>query len=137
MLNKKDNKEAELSNTRNILGKGAILTGNLETYGNILVEGKVIGDIKSKSKVVFGETAVIDGNVLAQNAEVAGHVTGSIEVSEILVLKPSARVDGDIHTNKLIVESGASFNGGCKMGSNTKEIKIGAKEEPTLLKAQS
>jgi cytoskeletal protein CcmA (bactofilin family) len=78
--------------------------------------------------------------VLAQNAEVAGHISGSVEITEVLILKPTAVIDGDIVTNKLIVESGATFNGSCKMGVKSKEIKIGTHERgenATLLKAQS
>lgn len=119
----------------NIIGKGTTVTGDLETFGNLRIEGKLKGNIKSKSKVAFGQASEIDGNVLAQNAEVAGHVTGTVEVSETLVLKASSVVDGDIITDKLIVESGAVFNGSCKMGVKAKEIHIGH-EEP-YLKAQS
>lgn len=133
---KKENKVAadEVSNS-NIIGKGTILTGDLETFGNLRVEGKVRGNIKSKSKVAFGQSSEIDGSVMAQNAEIAGHVTGKVEISETLVLKASAVIDGDIITNKLLVESGAVFNGTCKMGVKSKEIQIG-QEEP-LLKAHS
>ncbi|MEM7550670.1 MAG: polymer-forming cytoskeletal protein [Bacteroidota bacterium] len=123
--NKETNKvEAEVSNDRNNIGKGTTLEGNLETFGNIRIEGKVIGNIKSKSKVVLGQSSNVEGNLLAQNAEVEGEVKGFVEVSELLVLKPSAVIHGDIITSKLIVESGATFNGNCKMGSASKEIKL-------------
>ena len=101
-----------------------IVNGSIETFGNIRVEGKVVGDIKTKSKAAFGHSSQVDGSVLAQNAEVAGHITGTIEVTEQLVLKATATIDGDIITNKLLVESGANFNGKCKMGVKSKEIKI-------------
>lgn len=139
MLGKKEQREVEdLSNSSNIIGKGTILNGNMETFGNIRVEGKVIGNIKTKSKAAFGHSSQIDGNILAQNAEIAGHVSGIVEVAEQLVLKPTAVIDGDIITNKLIVEAGAAFNGSCKMGVKSKEINIGKEEpQPQLLKAQS
>lgn len=139
MLNKKDQKEVEeLSNSSNIIGKGTILEGNLETFGNVRIEGKIIGNIKTKSKAAFGQSSHVEGNVLAQNAEVAGHISGTVEITELLVLKPTAVIEGDIVTNKLIVESGATFNGSSKMGVKSKEIQIGKKEEKTpLLKAQS
>jgi cytoskeletal protein CcmA (bactofilin family) len=55
MLGKKEQKEVdELSNSSNIIGKGTILNGNLETFGNVRIEGKVIGNIKTKSKAAFG-----------------------------------------------------------------------------------
>lgn len=123
---KEDHKVAEeISNSSNIIGKGTILEGNIETFGNIRIEGKVIGNIKTKSKVALGQSSHVEGNILAQNAEVAGEVKGRIEVTDILILKPTAVIHGDIITNKIIVESGATFNGGCKMGVSQKEIKIG------------
>ncbi|MEP0366549.1 MAG: polymer-forming cytoskeletal protein [Cyclobacteriaceae bacterium] len=140
MFNKQDQKTAEeMSNSSNIIGKGTILEGNIETFGNLRIEGKVIGNIKTKSKAAFGHSSQIDGSVIAQNAEVAGHIVGSVEISEVLILKATAVIDGDIITNKLIVESGAAFNGSCKMGVKSKEINIGTHErgEKPLLKAQS
>ena len=127
MLNsKKDHKEAqEISTSTNNIGKGTIVEGTIETFGNIRIEGKVIGDIKTKSKVVLGHSAYVEGNILAQNADVEGELKGNIEISDILTLKASSVINGDIKTNKLIVESGAAFNGGCKMGVSIKEIKIG------------
>ena len=129
MLNKNQKEVEELSNSSNIIGKGTIVNGSIETFGNIRVEGRVVGDIKTKSKAAFGNSSQVDGSVLAQNAEVAGHIAGTIEVTELLVLKATASIDGDIITNKLLVESGASFNGKCKMGVKSKEIKIGKPEE--------
>ncbi|MCP4460041.1 MAG: polymer-forming cytoskeletal protein [Cytophagales bacterium] len=132
MFNKTEKKVAaeEVSNS-NIIGKGTTLTGDLETFGNLRVEGKLKGNIKSKSKIAFGQSSEVDGNVHAQNAEIAGHVSGTVEISETLVLKASAVIDGDIVTNKLLVESGATFNGSCKMGVKSKEIHIG-QDEPLL-----
>ncbi len=131
MFNKEEKKVAEeISNSSNIIGKGTMVEGSLETYGNIRVEGQVIGNIKTKSKVALGQSSRVEGNILAQNAEVAGEVSGTVEVTELLLLKPSAVISGDIITNKLIVESGATFNGGCKMGVTIKEIKIGVNGQP-------
>jgi len=126
MFNKEEKKVAEeISNSSNIIGKGTILEGNIETYGNIRVEGKVVGNIKTKSKVALGQSSKVEGNILAQNAEVAGEVSGKLEVTDQLLLRPTAVISGDIITNKLIVETGATFNGGCKMGVSIKEIRIG------------
>ncbi|MEM9856197.1 MAG: polymer-forming cytoskeletal protein [Bacteroidota bacterium] len=123
---KEDHKVAEeISNSSNIIGKGTVLQGDIETFGNMRIEGRVVGHVKTKSKIVLGQSAQIDGNVLAQNAEVEGELKGNIRITDVLILKPTAVIHGDIVTNKLIVESGASFNGGCKMGITDKEIKIG------------
>lgn len=123
---KEDHKVAEqISNSSNIIGKGTNLEGDIETFGNIRIEGKVVGNIKTKSKVVLGQSSRVEGNVLAQNAEVEGELKGNIEITDVLILKPTAVIHGDVISNKLIVESGATFNGGCRMGVSMKEIKIG------------
>ncbi|MBR9999027.1 MAG: polymer-forming cytoskeletal protein [Cyclobacteriaceae bacterium] len=117
--------EEELSNSSNIIGKGTTVEGNLESFGNIRVEGRIIGSIKSKSKVALGQSSFVEGDILAQNAEISGEVDGRVEISELLILKATAVISGDIITNKFIVESGATFNGSCKMGVSNVEIKIG------------
>ncbi len=112
----------------NIVGEKTIVEGNIETSGNIRVEGKVIGNVKTKSKIVLGQSCHVKGIVVAQNAEISGEVDGAIEIADVLILRPTAVINGDILTNKLIIESGAAFNGGCKMGITTKDIKIGDKQ---------
>jgi cytoskeletal protein CcmA (bactofilin family) len=127
MLTSKEQKRAadEISNSSNVIGKGTILEGNIETYGNIRIEGKIIGNIKSKSKIALGNSSHVEGNIIAQNADVEGEVKGKIDISEMLVLKSTAVINGDITTGKLVVESGAIFNGSCKMGAPIKDIKLG------------
>jgi cytoskeletal protein CcmA (bactofilin family) len=132
MFNNKQDKiqmAQDITSSSNTIGKGTSINGDIETFGNIRIDGKVIGNIKTKSKLVLGNTSHIEGNVLAQNAEIEGEVKGVVEITELLVLKPSAVIHGDIISNKLIVESGATFNGSCKMGVATKSIKIGEEGE--------
>src|SRR5687768_10747951 len=114
----------EISNSSNTIGKGTFLEGNVETYGNIRIEGKITGNVKSKSKVALGPSSVVQGNIVSQNADIEGEVKGKLEISELLVLKATAIINGDIVTGKLVVEPGAIFNGSCKMGATIKEIKI-------------
>jgi cytoskeletal protein CcmA (bactofilin family) len=115
---KEDQVSADVLNSNNNIGKGTTFTGNIETPGNIRIEGKIVGDVNSRSKVVVGPTAEIDGNINSQTCEVEGHVKGSIKVQDLLVLKPTCKVEGDIETGKLVVESGANFYGKCKMGNS-------------------
>ncbi|MDX1628008.1 MAG: polymer-forming cytoskeletal protein, partial [Fulvivirga sp.] len=94
---KEDHKAAEeISNSSNIIGKGTRLDGDIETYGNIRIEGKVVGNVKTKSKIALGQSSEVEGNILAQNAEVAGEVKGKLEVTDVLILKPTAVIHGDI-----------------------------------------
>jgi cytoskeletal protein CcmA (bactofilin family) len=122
----KETKRAEeISNSSNTIGKGTFLEGNVEAYGNIRIEGKVTGNIKSKQKVALGHQSHVQGNILAQNADIEGEVKGKLEITELLVLKATAVINGDIITGKMVVEPGAVFNGTCKMGAVVKDIKIG------------
>jgi len=114
----------ENSESNNIIAKGSLLKGNLNVPGNIRLEGKVVGNVKSKSKIVCGETSVIEGNVNAVNAEIAGKVNGKVKVEELLILKSSCNINGDISTEKLIIESGSKFNGGCVMGESLEKQKL-------------
>jgi cytoskeletal protein CcmA (bactofilin family) len=127
MFSSKEEKRVaeEISNSSNNIGKGTYLEGNIETYGNIRIEGKVTGNVKSKSKVALGNSSHVQGNIVALNADIEGEVKGKLEIAELLVLKSTAVIHGDIITGKLVVEPGAAFNGSCKMGSMSKEIKIG------------
>lgn len=127
MFNKQNEKltPEEIRDVSNTIGKGSFLEGNFQSFGNIRIEGNVKGNIKSKAKIALGNTSYVEGNLLAQNAEIAGEVRGLIEVTEMLTLKASAVIHGDIITNKILIESGAVFNGSCKMGESQKEIKIG------------
>ncbi len=125
MFTTKEEKKAadEITNSSNVIGKGTILEGNIETAGNIRIEGRIIGNIKSKSKIALGNSCHVDGNITAQNADVEGTVKGKVDISDMLVLKATSTVNGDISTGKLVVEPGAVFNGSCKMGAAVKDIK--------------
>lgn len=130
--NKEEKKVAEdISISNNSIGKGTILEGNIESFGNIRVDGKVIGNVRTKSKVALGQSSSVEGNLLAQNAEIEGEVSGVVEVSDVLVLKATSVINGNIFTNKLVIESGAKFNGECKMNVTIKEIKIGNEQDKT------
>ena len=99
MLTTKEQKRVaeEISNSSNVIGKGTVLEGNIETFGNIRIEGKVIGNIKSKSKIALGNSSHVEGNITAQNADIEGEVKGKLEISEMLVLKSTSVVHGCTH----------------------------------------
>jgi cytoskeletal protein CcmA (bactofilin family) len=125
MLTSKEEKRAaeEISNSSNVIGKGTTIEGNIDTSGNIRIEGKVIGNIKSKAKIALGNSSQVEGNVSAQNADIEGHVKGKIDILEVLVLKATCVITGDITSGKLVIEPGATFNGTCKMGAGLRDFK--------------
>lgn len=127
MFNKETKREIEqqVSGSTTHIASGTSFEGNIESLGNIRIDGVIVGNVKCKAKIVMGESALVEGNIISQNAEIAGEVRGLIEVTDLLVLKPTGIVNGDIVANKMVVESGGAFNGQCKMGAVIKEIQIG------------
>ncbi len=101
----------------NQFGQGTIITGDVSTEGDVRIDGRVTGNVTSKSKVVIGTTGVIEGNILCQNGYIDGRVNGNIEVSELLILSATANITGDLKLQKFVVQEGAKFNGKCSMGS--------------------
>ena len=73
-----------------------------------------------------GEQAIqsgnIEGNVICQNADVSGEIHGKVSVSELLSLKASAKLLGDIVTGKISIEPNATFTGTCNMGTVVKNM---------------
>lgn len=88
----------------NILGKGTVITGDVDSPGNIRIEGKVDGNVNCKAKVVMGQSGELIGNIHSQTAEIAGYVKGTLFISETLILKPSANIEGDIEAGQMTME---------------------------------
>ncbi len=138
LFNKKveHKEEAQVAHLSNTIGKGTVVTGDIESYGNIRIEGKVVGNIHSKSKIVLGDGSIVEGNIYAQNAEIEGAVQGALEIKDVLNLKSTASIDGDIHTAKLVTEPGARFNGKCHMiGGDKPQGKLNGTSIGTLPQA--
>lgn len=117
--------------TNNTIGNGTVLEGNLTTTGNLRVDGKIIGDVKTEAKMVQGDQSMIQGNITAHSADIGGKIKGKVVVKDVLVLEPNSVIKGDIVTNRLIVESGAKFNGQCKIGGTIKDFKIEPELKPS------
>lgn len=127
----------ELSSANTSIAKGASLRGDLETVGTIRIEGQIYGNVISKEKTSLGESGLVEGNILSQNAEIAGEVKGTVKVVDILTLKKSAIIHGDIYCGKFVVEPGAQFIGKCDMSQPIKEITIGLTKPTNTTKSAS
>lgn len=106
----------------NLIGTGTRIKGNINSEGDIRIDGTLIGKINSKGKVVVGSTGLVEGEINCQNADISGTVKIKITVADVLLLKPTAELSGDIITNKLAIESGATFSGTCSMGAVVKDM---------------
>lgn len=99
----------------NLVGTGTVIKGEINSKGDIRVDGKVIGQMRSEGKIVIGNSGIVEGDIFCVNADFSGKVIGKADVKELLTLKASAVFLGDIITNKLAIEPGAKFSGTCSM----------------------
>ena len=113
-------RDIENENCANIIQKGTKITGDVETEGNIRIDGEVKGNIKARGKVIVGVSGSIVGDVECNNALIEGKLITSIVVNELLEMKSSSSIEGNITTSKLSIENGAFFAGNCKMSLESK-----------------
>ena len=83
----------------------------------------VEGSISGTSKVIVGTSGLVEGNISGKQADVVGKVSGNIKVSDLLQLRDTCIVNGNIYAAKLQIEPTATFNGECHMGANVVEMK--------------
>ena len=91
------------------LSSDLIITGNLKTTGDLVIEGMVDGDIRAHLLTV-GEGATVKGEIVADDVVVNGRVVGRLRGLKVR-LTSSARVEGDIIHKTIAIESGAHFEG--------------------------
>jgi cytoskeletal protein CcmA (bactofilin family) len=115
--------------TINLISIGTDITGDVKSSGDIRIDGSLTGNLNTKGKVVVGATGKVKGEVICKNSEVAGIIEGKITVGQLLNLKASSKIYGDIVTSKLSIEPGAVFSGNCKMSDTDTNAGSGAIKE--------
>ena len=122
-------KNSEPTAAVNMIGAGTIITGDVISKGDIRVDGTLKGSVSTEGKVVLGREGVIEGDVVCKDADISGTIKARITVSQLLSLKTTAKLNGDIITNKLSIEPGASFTGSCSMGAVIKDLNDAGKTD--------
>lgn len=105
------------SHALNSLVGGTMVEGTLRSDNDIRIDGAIKGKLFCNAKVIIGPTGSVEGEIKCQNAVIEGKFNGVLEVADLLNIRESAQVDGDISTGKLIVQAGAIFNVKCVMGN--------------------
>jgi cytoskeletal protein CcmA (bactofilin family) len=106
----------------NLIGTGTKIIGDIHSNGDVRIDGNLVGNLTTSGKFVLGPNGVIEGNVTSNNADLSGEIKGTVNVNEMLSLKSTAKVNGDIVTGKLAIEPGAMFTGTCNMGAKVKNM---------------
>lgn len=112
-------KEIESTTSFNLLSTGTQVKGDMESNSGIRIDGQVNGKLDIKGKVVIGATGIVLGDIVCQTLEVSGQIKGNIHSAEMISLKATAQVNGEMITRKLSIEPGAFFTGACKMSADS------------------
>jgi len=105
------------------LDKNTVLKGAINAKTDIRIDGTLEGEVETVGRVIIGKDAVVNGKVLCANADIEGVFKGNLTVSGSLSLKAGSNVEGEVFIQKLIVESGATFNANCSMHSEEDGVK--------------
>ncbi len=106
-----------------LIGQRSEFVGNIATEGTCRIDGKLFGNIKA-DWLIIGETGSIKGDATVRGIIIGGSIEGNIEANEIIEIKPTGRLFGDIITKKLSVAEGGVFEGRSQKKREDSESKI-------------
>lgn len=114
------------SHSLNSLVAGTTVEGAVNSESDIRIDGTVKGKLICKAKVIIGPSGFVQGEIRCENAVIEGKFDGHLMVNELLNVRESAHIKGEVQTDKLIVQSGAIFNVSCQMGKLKQPLTNGA-----------
>lgn len=129
-------REANTSEFDTLIGANTCFEGNIQSEGTLRVDGKVKGDITTNGDVFIGPSAVVSGNITANNVNLAGRVEGNIHSNGLLRILSTAKLFGDIKVNSFVADEGGFFQGKCSM-EETSETDIKASVSAPIRKNTS
>jgi len=112
----KDNEKFE-----SFIGGNTDFQGELKVKGTLRVDGRIDGPLNAEC-VILTETAVVKGEIIAKKIIVGGKAEGNLRAQEILEIKSTGKVLGDIFTNKISVTEGGELNGKIEMKKDEKKV---------------
>jgi len=115
MFAEKKRNSSEFSKLPNHIGLTTKIKGDITSEEDFRIDGYFEGNLTTTSKIVLGEKGVLNGTIKCANAEILGKVNGDLSVDNLLSVKASASIDGNVTIGKLAIEPGAVFNATCTM----------------------
>ena len=112
------------------ISAGTVIKGEIMSPYDIRIDGTFEGKVQTKGRVVVGETAFVNGDIICENIDLWGKVEGNVFVKDTLALMEGCHVSGNLHTKRLSVELGSTFNGNCRMITEGEFDKIAGVEAP-------
>ena len=127
--------DAPINNSKNILSSDVEIKGSIKFQNDLMVDGKIEGEILSPGILVVGENAEVRGEIKTKSVTVHGKVQGNITVEERCELKARAQLIGDLKAARLVIEEGATFVGKSEVTPNRVAMKPEIVRTPETQKA--
>ncbi len=105
----------ENAQSETVIGSSVKVEGQFVGKGNIVVDGRVVGSMKTDQDIVVSQGAAVKADLEARNLTLAGEVRGNIKVHDRFELKESGKLFGDVEAKVVSVSPGAVLNGKCTM----------------------
>ena len=115
-----------MSSSKNILSSDVEIKGTLKFANDLIIDGKIEGEINSDGDLTVGENATVQADVRTRSVTVFGKVRGNIMVTDRCELKQNAELHGDVTAGKLAIEEGATFMGSSTVGAAAKKAAASA-----------
>ncbi|MDQ1168118.1 polymer-forming cytoskeletal protein [Flavobacterium sp. SORGH_AS_0622] len=113
----------QLGKTNRIV-EGTSIVGDIVSKADFRLDGELIGNFTSQGKIVIGAKGAVKGEIICNNADIEGEFHGKIKVLEILNIKSTAQIHGEVAVGKLSIEPGADFTATCTMLTHNKEVTL-------------
>jgi len=115
-------KESDRSSHLNVVAEGTTIHGALTSPSDTRMGGILEGELKVDGTIYIAEDGFVDGSIHGEDVNVSGSVKGIITATNKVFLTSTAKIDGTISANRLVVEDGATLSGECRIGVNSKEL---------------
>lgn len=109
---------APMSTNKNILSSDVEIKGSLKFSNDLIIDGKIEGEVSSDGSLTVGENAYVQGEIRTKSVVLFGRVQGNITVTERCELKSTAVLEGDVVAGTLAIEEGATFMGKSSVGKS-------------------
>lgn len=124
MFEKAKKSSTELLGKTNRIVEGTSIVGDIVSKADFRLDGELIGNFTSQGKLVIGPSGIVKGEIICHNADIEGVFQGKLKVLEVLNIKATAHIHGEVAVGKLSIEPGAEFTATCTMLTNTKEVTL-------------
>ena len=115
MANEMPHNPVTNGNDVNVIAAGTVLNGDITAKSDCRIDGSIKGNIKCESKVIIGQTGMLEGDVECHSIEIRGKVKANVTAKDLIALSATAILAGNIVSSKLSIEPGANFVGNCKI----------------------